>query len=90
MLGEVGLGSAWNITPNWFIEGEALFGAAGGGGIAVGSGLVAQANASVGYRLNKALSLMATAGHVEALQGDFKAHVAGLALAYQFTGFTAK
>jgi len=90
MVGEVGLGGVWNATPNWFIEGEALFGAAGGGGLAVGSGLVAQANASVGYRLNKALSIIATAGRIEALQGDFKANVAGLSLAYQFSAFTSK
>jgi hypothetical protein len=90
MVGEVGLGGVWNVTPNWFIEGEALFGAAGGGGLAVGSGLVAQGNASVGYRLNKALSMIATAGRIEALQGDFKANVAGLSLAYQFSAFTSK
>jgi hypothetical protein len=90
MVGEVGLGSVWNVTPNWFIEGEALFGAAGGGGLAVGSGLVAQGNASVGYRLNKALSIIATAGRIEALQGDFKANVAGVSLAYQFSTFTSK
>ena len=90
MVGEVGLGAVWNVTPNWFIEGEALFGAAGGGGIAVGSGLVAQGNASVGYRLNKALSIIATAGRIEALQGDFKANVAGASLAYQFSAFTSK
>ena len=90
MVGEVGVGGVWNVTPNWFIEGEALFGAAGGGGLAVGSGLVAQGNASVGYRLNNALSIMATAGHIAALQGDFKAHIAGVSLAYQFTGFTSK
>ena len=90
MVGEVGLGSVWNVTPNWFIEGEALFGAAGGGGLAVGSGLVAQANASVGYRLNKALSIIATAGRIEALQGDFKANVAGVSLAYQVSAFTTK
>ena len=90
MVGEVGLGSVWNVTPNWFIEGESLFGAAGGGGLSVGSGLVAQANASVGYRLNKALSIIATAGRIEALQGDFKANVAGVSLAYQFSTFTSK
>jgi hypothetical protein len=90
MVGEVGLGSVWNVTPNWFIEGEALFGAAGGGGVAVGSGLIAQANASVGYRLNKALSIIATAGRIEALQGDLKANVAGVSLAYQFSTFTSK
>lgn len=86
----MGIGGVWNVTPNWFIEGEVLFGAAAGGGLAVGSGMVAQGNASVGYRINKTLSVMATAGHIEALQGDFKAHVAGVAFAYQFTGFTAK
>lgn len=90
MVGEVGLGSVWNVTPNWFIEAEALFGAAGGGGLAVGGGLVAQGNASVGYRLNKALSIIATAGRIQAPQGDFKANVAGVSLAYQFTTFTSK
>ncbi len=90
MTGEVGLGTQWDLTQHWFIEGEALFGAAGGGGLAVGSGLVAQANASVGYRLNKSLSIIATAGRIEALQGDFKANVAGVSLAYQFSTFTSK
>jgi hypothetical protein len=33
---------------------------------------------------------MATAGRVNALHGDFKANVAGLTLAYQFTGFAEK
>ena len=90
MVGEVGLGGVWNVTQHWFIEGETLFGAAGGGGLSVGSGLVAQGNASVGYRLNKALSIIATAGRIEALQGDFKANVAGVSLAYQFSAFTSK
>ena len=90
MTGQVGLGTQWDLTQHWFIEGEALVGAAGGGGLAVGGGLVAQANASLGYRLSNALSIIATAGHIEAPKGDFKANVAGVSLAYQFTGFTAK
>ena len=90
MTGEVGLGTQWDLTQHWFIEGEGLVGAAGGGGLAVGGGLVAQANASLGYRLSDALSIMATAGYIEAPRGDFKAKVAGISLAYQFTGFTAK
>jgi hypothetical protein len=52
--------------------------------------LVAQGNASVGYRLSKSLSIIATAGRIEALQGDFKANVAGVSLAYQFSAFTSK
>ena len=90
MTGEVGLGTQWDLTQHWFIEGEGLVGAAGGGGLAVGGGLVAQANASLGYRLSDALAIMATAGYIEAPRGDFKATVAGISLAYQFTGFTAK
>jgi hypothetical protein len=90
MTGQVGVGVQWPLTERWFVEGEALVGAAGGGGLAVGGGLVTQGNASVGYRLTKSLSLMTSAGRVTAVRGDFKANVAGFALAYQFTGFTHK
>ena len=90
MVGEVGVGTQWPVFDRWFVEGEALLGAAGGGGLAVGGGLVGQVNASVGYHWSNALSVMATAGRVEALGGDFKANVAGVSLAYQFTGFTEK
>lgn len=90
MTGQVGLGTQWPVSEHWFMEGEALLGAAGGGGLAVGGGLVGQVNASVGYHLSNALSVMATAGRIEALGGDFKANVAGVSLAYQFSGFTAQ
>lgn len=90
MVGEVGVGTKWPVTDNLFVEGEALLGAAGGGGLAVGGGLVAQGNASLGYKLTDSLSIMASAGRMEALKGDFKANVAGISLAYEFTGFTAK
>lgn len=90
MVGEVGIGTKWPVSENWFIEGEALIGAAGGGGLAVGGGLVAQGNASLGYKLTDSLSIMASAGRMEALKGDFKANVLGISLGYQFTGFTAK
>ncbi|MGZ8983672.1 MAG: hypothetical protein ACXW11_06935 [Methylotenera sp.] len=90
MTGQVGAGTQWPVSERWFVEGEALLGAAGGGGLAVGGGLVGQVNASVGYHLSNALSVMATAGRIDALRGDFKANVAGVSLAYQFTGFTAR
>ncbi len=90
MTGEVGVGTQWPVSEHWFVEGETLLGAAGGGGLAVGGGLVGQVNASVGYRLSKSLSVMGTAGRISALQGDFKANVAGVSLAYQFTGFAGK
>ncbi|MGH8822842.1 MAG: hypothetical protein ACREWJ_16335, partial [Rhodoferax sp.] len=90
MIGEMGAGTHWPVSERWFVEGEALLGAAGGGGLAVGGGLVGQINAGVGYHLSKSLSLMATAGRINAFRGNFKANVVGLALAYQFTGFAQK
>ena len=90
MAGEIGVGTQWPISKRWFVEGEALIGAAGGGGLAVGGGLIGQANAALGFHLNDELSVMATAGRVAAMRGDFKADVVGVSLAYQFTGFTQK
>lgn len=90
MTGLVGAGVQVPIMTNWFVEGEGLVGAAGGGGLAVGNGLVSQVNAGIGYRLTDALSLMGTAGYMAAIGGDFKAKVVGLSLAYQFTGFAEK
>ena len=90
MTGQVGVGLQQDFSQRWFVEAEALLGAAGGGGLAVGGGLVGQGNASIGYRLSNALSVLASAGRVAALKGDFRANVAGLALVYQFTGFAHK
>lgn len=90
MTGQLGVGTQWPVSGRWFVEGEALLGAAGGGGLAVGGGLVGQLNANLGYRLSPALSLLATAGHIRAAGGDFRANVTGLSLAYQFTGFAQK
>jgi hypothetical protein len=90
MTGLVGAGVQVPFSANWFVEGEGLVGAAGGGGLAVGNGLVSQVNAGVGYRLSESLSLIGTAGYMAALRGDFRAKVVGLSLAYQFTGFAEK
>jgi hypothetical protein len=90
MTGQIGVGTQLPLSERWFVEGEALVGAAGGGGLAVGGGLVVQGNASVGYRLSKALSVMGTAGRIDAVRGDFKANVAGVSVVYQFTGFSGK
>ena len=88
MTGLFGAGLQQGLGEHWFAEVEGLVGAAGGGGLATGSGLVVQANASVGYRLSPSLSLMFSAGRMAAPNGPFKAKVAGLGLAWQFTGLT--
>ena len=90
MTGQVGAGVQHKLGERWFVEAEALAGAAGGGGLAVGGGFVLQGNGSLGYRLSDATSLLATLGRVQATSGDFKANVVGVSMAYQFTGYTAK
>lgn len=87
MTGQLGVGRRWSYTGSWFAESEGLLGAAGGGGLEVGGGLVAQANATLGYQVDNALSVMATAGRIQAMHGNFKANVIGVSLAYQFTAF---
>lgn len=90
MIGAFGLGSHWDLSRDLFVEAEGLVGAAGGGGLAVGGGFVAQGNASLGYRLTQDLSLMATVGRVGSFEGNFQANVLGLSLGYDFLGFTRK
>ncbi len=84
MTGLVGSGVRKNLNKSLYLNAEALTGAAGGGGLAMGSGLAWQANAGVGYDLTPSLSALATIGRMEAVNGAFKANVTGLSLAWQF------
>lgn len=87
MTGLVGVGTQRSWGNAWFAETEALVGAAGGGGLATGGGLVGQINVGLGYRLSKQLSVMGTAGTMAAFRGDFRAKVLGLGLVYDLTAF---
>jgi hypothetical protein len=85
MAGLVGVGVHIPLSGSeFYLEGEGLAGAAGGGGLAVGSGLVWQANASLGYELTDSLSLSFGVGRLEAVDGPLKADVVSLGLAYKF------
>ncbi len=89
MTGLMGLGGHLPIgRTGLFVEGEALLGAAGGGGLAVGSGLVYQGNIGLGYQLTPALSLMGSVGAIKSADGNFNANVAGVSLGYQFRLFS--
>lgn len=88
MIGLLGLGLRVPLGSKVFVEGEAMVGAAGGGGLAVGPGLVGQANLNLGYKLTPSLSLIGSAGYIKAFDGKFQAPVVGLALGYQFRMFT--
>ncbi len=85
MTGLVGAGVRQKLAPRWHAEGEALVGAAGGGGLRMGGGLVAQANLGLAYQLQPQLALMLTVGRMHALRDAFKADVFGLSLNYHFT-----
>jgi hypothetical protein len=85
MTGLVGAGLRQKLAPRWSAEVEALIGAAGGGGLRVGGGLVAQTNIGLGYQLTPQVGLLVTAGRMEALHGDFKANVLGASAVYHFS-----
>lgn len=84
MIGLLGAGLTIPATERLFMNAEGLVGAAGGGGLNTGSGLVWQGNAGPGFRVNPHLSIMATAGRVESFNGPFKANVLSLALTWHF------
>jgi len=82
MTGLIGTGFRKQLVGGLYLNAEVLAGAAGGGGLAMGSGLVWQGNAGLGYDLGSSVSALVTAGRMEAFDGDFKANVLGLSLAY--------
>lgn len=90
MTGQMGMGVQHRFNDAWFVEAEALAGAAGGGGLAVGGGFVLQGNGSLGYRVSDTTSVMATVGRIQSTGGEFKANVVGISMAYQFTGYRQK
>jgi len=83
------------IYPLWkqsrlFFNAEGLVGAAGGGGIAVGDGLITQASAGVGYRINKTYDVMLSYGKTQASQGSFEANTLTMSLSVCFTSMAWK
>ena len=84
MAGLVGSGLRFGVTERVYLEGEGLIGAAGGGGLSNGSGLVYQANLALGWRLTDSLELSGSVGQIRAANGDLDADVYGLSLAYRF------
>lgn len=88
MTGLIGAGAHLPLfgTP-LFVELEALAGAAGGGGLAVGGGFVWQTNAGLGYQFNDAYSVIGTYGYMGAPKGPFRARVLTVSVGYNFSLF---
>ncbi len=90
MAGLVGSGVRIIVFKQLYGNVEALVGAAGGGGLAMGSGLVWQGNAGIGYDISPFVSAMVTVGRMQACNGDFRANVAGASVGWHFTQYQKK
>lgn len=88
MTGLIGAGVRQHLALGWHVEGEALIGAAGGGGLRMGGGLVAQANLGLARQLSPHLGVMLSAGRMHALRDAFKANVIGISAIYHFSTAT--
>ena len=78
MTGLIGLGYQFDVSKNLFFSSELLLGAAGGGGLRMGSGSVIQANFGGGIRLSEELDILLNLGHLNSFDGPFAADVIGL------------
>ena len=87
MTGLLGLGREIKWQDKWFVSSEFLLGAAGGGGLATGSGCVWQINYGLGYRVNKKTEILFSGGRIESFDGPFAANVLGLSLNYDLNLF---
>lgn len=81
--GLVGIGIKQPLTERLSLQAEVLVGAAGGGGIASGGGIV-QPMAGLTYQLNKKVALQFMGGKIKAPKGGYNANVVDFGLVYKF------
>ena len=84
--GLVGLRYEYPISPQgWDLRFQGLVGAAGGGGIDLGSGLVFQYSAGISKTLSDTWALSLDGGQMQGLRGNFKPLFLDLGVAYRFS-----
>jgi hypothetical protein len=81
------------MTPLWnnsrlLFNAEMLVGAAGGGGLAVGDGLITQAMIGLAYRTSRSTSLQLDYGKIKSNNGTFEADVLNLTFGIRFSTLT--
>ncbi|WP_010523488.1 hypothetical protein [Aquimarina agarivorans] len=86
----VGIQSAPIFQNKISVFGQALAGAAGGGNISTGQGLILKPSAGIYYHLTDQLNLRAAAGYVKASGGDLSNASFNFGLSYRFSLLTAK
>jgi len=86
-VGLVGIGITrpmWNNSRLLWTA-EVAAGAAGGGGLAVGDGLIGTGMLGVAYRTSRSTSLHLSFGKTKSKNGNFEADTINLGFAYRFT-----
>ncbi|QTD37361.1 hypothetical protein JL193_14860 [Polaribacter batillariae] len=85
--GLVGLGVKTNplFNGNTTFFTQILGGAAGGGGISTGEGLIVKPSLGIDYQINKTLSLRSSAGYVKAKGGSLSNPFINLGIKYNFS-----
>ncbi len=83
------IGAGWEIPlredGRLSFNAEFAAGAAGGGGVDVGSGAVIQPLLGLSWRISQQLAVRLEAGRIKALNGELDSNLAGLGLAYEFS-----
>lgn len=80
--GLLGVGYLNDFSPTWQFKLQGLMGAAGGGGIDLGSGLVVQYQAALKRSLSENWSMLAGLGQMRGLRGNFKPLTLDVGLVY--------
>jgi hypothetical protein len=85
--GQLGLGwlSSANSDSAWRYGAEVSIGAAGGGDVQVGNGLIGQAQLQARYMLSRAWALQADAGVLRSRYGELSTPFVGLLAVYSFS-----
>lgn len=85
--GQLGLGwlTAASADPAWRFGAEASLGAAGGGGVNVGGGLIGQAQLQARTALSPEWSLQADAGWLRSRNGALSSPFVGISAVYSFS-----
>lgn len=72
-------------SPSLHARAEISLGVAGGGGLAVGDGLLGQVMLGLNYAINDRWNMLMSLGYAQAPSGTFEAYVSNLALGYRFS-----
>jgi len=88
-VGLFGVGFLQPVSEAISLGAEMSLGSAGGGGLAVGSGLVSQYYMTCEYRFTETYSVELAAGRFSSLEGDFDVDLLQMSLNYRFSEIAA-